>query len=58
MKKDNKKILPSDFFDTPRKIISSEEALKDVTPVNWQEALKTRKSNKGQIVKLVNKKND
>ena len=58
MKKDNKKILPSDFFDTPRKIISSEEALKDVTPVNWKEALKTRKNNKDQIVKLVNKKMD
>ncbi len=54
MKKDKKNnIIPKNFFNVPRKVTTSKEALKDVIPVNWNEVLKSRKSNENQIVKLV-----
>lgn len=49
--------FPKNFFSQPRKISSSKEALNDVVPVDWNSALKNRKNNDKQIVKLV-KKND
>ncbi len=55
MKENKKSIIPKNFFNIPRKIITSNEALKDVIPVDWNDILKSRKSNKNQIVKLVKK---
>ena len=52
---EKKTIIPKGFFSQTRRIITSKEALKDVVPVNWKEALKERKNNKKQVVKLVKK---
>lgn len=52
---EKKTIIPKGFFSQTRRIITSKEALKDVVPVNWKEALKGRKNNKKQVVKLVKK---
>ena len=51
MEKKRKNIMPKNFFNTERKIISTKEALKDVTAVNWNKILKNRKNNKNQVVK-------
>lgn len=56
MEQNKKNIIPKGFFSQPRKTISTKEALKDVIPVNWNEALKGRKENNKQIVKLVKTK--
>lgn len=56
MSRKKKPILPKDFFSTVRNIITSKEALKDVIPVEWNEALKDRKENKKQVIKLVKNK--
>ena len=53
--KSPKNILPNDFFAKVRKIISIDEALKDVTPVNWKDALKDRKDNENQVIILKSK---
>ena len=55
MRQINKEILLQDFFDTPRKIITSEKALEDVIPINWEEILKTRKDNENQVIKFIKK---
>ena len=51
-----KTIIPKGFFSKPQNIITTEEALKDVIPVNWVEVKKKRKSNKNQAVTCVNTK--
>ena len=56
MSRKKKPILPKDFFSTVRNIITSKEALKDVIPVELNEALKDRKENKKQVIKLVKNK--
>ena len=56
MSRKKKPILPKDFFSTVRNIITSKEALKDVIPVEWNDALKDRKENKKQVIKLVKNK--
>lgn len=57
MEKEKKTLkFPKGFFSQPRNIISSEEALKDVVTIDWENALKNRKNNNKQIVKLVKKK--
>ena len=53
-KKEN--IVPKGFFLKPRKIITSEEALKDVIPVDLEKVFKDRKDNDNQIIKLVKNK--
>lgn len=58
MKEKKKNIIPKNFFNVPRKIITSKEALKDVIPVNWNDISKSRKNEKNQIVKLVKKQNN
>jgi len=55
MENKKKSVIPKGFFNAPRKIVTSNEALKDVIPVNWNQVLKSRKENKNQIVKLVKK---
>ena len=57
MKENKKNIIPKNFFDIPRKIITSKKALKDVIPVNWNDISKSKRNNKNQIVKLVKKHN-
>ena len=52
--KDRNIKFPKNFFNIKREVISSKEALKDVVPVNWTEALKNRKNNDKQIIKLKN----
>lgn len=47
-----KKIIPKGFFYKERTIISMKESLKDIIPVNWDEALKDRKNNDKQIIIL------
>ncbi len=54
MKKTKNNILPKGFFNKKREVISSKEALKDVVPINWAEALKNRKNSDKQIIKLKN----
>ena len=54
MKKTKNNILPKGFFNKKHEVISSKEALKDVVPVNWTEALKNRKNSDKQIIKLKN----
>ena len=51
-----KEIIPKGFFSTVRNIITTKEALKDVTPMNWDEALKKGKNSKEQVIKLVKPK--
>jgi len=53
-----KVIVPKGFFSNVRDVITTKEALKDVTRINWKECLKDRKDNKNQIVKLVKSKID
>ena len=53
---EKKNIIPKGFFSTVRNIITTKEALKDVTPINWDEALKDGKNNKEQVIKLVKPK--
>ena len=45
--------FPKGFFSESRNIISSDEALKDVVKINWENILKNRKNNNKQIVKLI-----
>ena len=52
-----KENFPNDFFSKTRKVVNIKETLNDVVPVDWNSALKNRKNNDKQIVKLV-KKND
>lgn len=35
MKKNEKQLLPKDFFSQSRPTISAKEALKDVVPIRW-----------------------
>lgn len=35
--------FPKGFFSEPRNVISSDEALKDVVKINWENALKEKK---------------
>lgn len=53
MEEKKKKIIPKNFFSTIREVITTKEALKDVIPVDWNNALKERKENKNQVIKLV-----
>ena len=53
---EKKDIIPKGFFSTVRNIITTKEALKDVTPMNLYEALKEGKNNKEQVIKLVKPK--
>ena len=47
------------FFSIPRKIITAEEALKDVIPVDWDYALKDWVDDESQAIRLVKgEKND
>lgn len=54
MKNINTKFPKGFFNNIKREIISSKEALKDVVPINWTEALKNRKNNDKQTIKLKN----
>ena len=45
--------LPKGFFSIPRKIITAEEAMKDVIPVNWDDILKDWKDSDKQAIELV-----
>lgn len=54
---EKKNIIPKGFFSTVRNIITTKEALKDVTPVNWNNALKDRKNAK-EIVKICEKETE
>lgn len=45
--------LPKGFFSIPREIITAEEAMKDVIPVNWDDILKDWKDNDKQAIELV-----
>lgn len=51
-----KEIIPKGFFSTVRNIITTKEALKDVNPVDWNNALKERKNEEKQVIKLVKPK--
>ena len=53
---EKKNVIPKGFFSTVRNIITTKEALKDVTPVNWNNALKDRKNDEKQVIKLVKPK--
>ena len=53
---EKKNIIPKGFFSTVRNIITTKEALKDVTTVNWNIALKDRKNDEKQVIKLVKPK--
>ena len=54
---EKKEIIPKGFFSSVKNVITSKEALKDVTPINWSKALKNRKENNKQIIKLIDKTN-
>ena len=43
MKEKKKNIIPKNFFNVPRKIITSKEALKDVVPIKWSNEVKSKK---------------
>ena len=45
--------LPKGFFSIPREIITAEEAMKDVIPVNWDDILKDWKDSDKQAIELV-----
>jgi len=53
---DNIKKLPKGFFSVDRKVITAEEALKDVIPIDWDYILKDWVDDESQAIKLV--KND
>lgn len=55
--KEKNVIIPRGFFSTIRDVITNKEALKDVIPINWNEASEPREDNEKQVVKLV-KNND
>lgn len=46
-------ILPKGFFSVANNIITAEEALKDVIPVDWDYALKDWVDDESQAIKLV-----
>lgn len=48
-------ILPEGFFNIPRPIITSEEALKDVIPIDWDDMI-VKKEDKEDKKKEINKK--
>ncbi len=52
MKEKKKEIIPENFFNEPRNIISTKEALKDVHKVDWNEDLKERNGNENQVIQL------
>ena len=45
-------ILPKDFFSVERDIISAEEALKDVIPVDWDSILENWEDSEEQAIIL------
>ena len=52
-------MLPKGFFSVANNIITAEEALKDVIPVDWDYALKDWVDDESQAIKLVKReKND
>lgn len=50
-------ILPKGFFSVVREVITPEEALKDVIPVDWDYALKDWVEDESQVIKTINKMN-
>ena len=44
--------LPKDFFSVEREIITAEEALKDVIPVDWDSILENREDSEEQAIIL------
>ena len=45
-------ILPKDFFSVEREIITAEEALKDVIPVDWDSILENWQDSEEQAIIL------
>lgn len=51
-------ILPKGFFSVANNIITAEEALKDVIPVDWDYVLKDWVDDESQAIKLIRNEND
>ena len=47
-----KKIIPKEFFNIERNIITNKKAMKGVIPVDWEKALKDRHDNQNEVVLL------
>ncbi len=52
----NIKKLPKGFFSVAREVITADDALKDVIPIDWDYALKDWADDESQAIELV--KND